>query len=85
MFVREILDITNRTPQVPVIMSGYDEDINPLTLEQEEINILMEERFEDDPTSRVSSIYSTSSSAASEEPLGRGIPDLPPHIHFERL
>lgn len=33
MFVREILDITDRTPQVHIIMSDYDEDVNPLTLE----------------------------------------------------
>lgn len=45
MFLRDMLGLTNRTPQVPITMSDFEDNSNLVIVEQEEIKDLMAEGF----------------------------------------
>lgn len=58
-------------------MSGFENSSDSVSSEQEEINTLMEEGFEDTRPSQASPSGSTSSGAVSDDFLECDIPDLP--------
>lgn len=77
MFLRHMLDLTDCTLQVPIIMSDFKDNNNPATSEQEEIEALMVENFGVNLPTHASSTHSSSNLAKSDDLPTRDVPDLP--------
>lgn len=67
MFLREILDISNCTPQIAIVMSDFEGSSNSMTSEQVEINALKEEGFGDNTPAQASPVNSSSSGGDSSD------------------
>lgn len=50
MYLRRMLDLTNCTPQVPIMMSDFEDRSDPPTKAQEEVEALMTEGFGSQPS-----------------------------------
>lgn len=77
MYLEDILDISNCTSKVKIIMSDFEDSSDNVTSKQEEVETLMNEGFGNYPHNRASSSLCSSSHTSSNHQPIWDIPDLP--------